>query len=423
MMKRIFIISGVLGPKKQGNQSLKNTIIGYLRNGYEVYHFSMISKKSKTHDFNDLETDDNYNYYGFPNIFMSLLSVLNKAKSLKKKDTGYEYKFPEPDEAVDLGITEINKNQIIVAKIYSVMEIIRIIPFILLLKPQILYGYEIYGVKPASFLGKKLGLKVISRFQGTYVTVRNLDWKPIKYHIRMMKSYSTGIVMANDGTKGKEILNRLNIPDKKIFFHVNGIDKRIIDFMPDDGNRERFRLMVNPKGRKYVFGIFNRFYPFKRIDRAIRIVGKLLDEGMDIQLIIGGAGGPLENSLKGLIKELNLQDNIAFIGRIPFDEMPNAYYSCDLVLVTNDYANTGNQIFETIYLGVPLLAVDDDNNSRLYGDCPYSMFVDYTDILNVSKSGVESIIGNRGKKYHSPDLIDWKERMNREIAWVEELAF
>ncbi len=420
--KRILIFSGVLGPKKQGNQSLKNTLKGFLSNGYDVFHFSLIAKRNASHNFQGLIENKQYHYFGFPDSFMIILTKFNRKQKIVDNQTDKVINlFPKPDDQVDLGITEINNKQILIAKIYSIFEIIRSLFFVIFLKPDFLYGYEIYGIKTASFFGRIFRIKVINRFQGTYITEKNMNWKPIRYHKKMMKSYCNGIVMANDGTKGDKILKVLGVPDDKIFFHVNGIDDRIFNYEKNYQNIISFRKEVNSFDRKYIFGIFNRFYPFKRIDRAIYIVKNLIDQGLDIQLIIGGSGGPLESDLKELVKNLKLNNYISFIGKIPFDKMTDAYNGCDVVLITNDYANTGNQVFETIYLGIPLIAVDDGNNSKLYGDCPYATFKTYNDIIDIKKEEVERLLNSKIEQYNSSNLIDWKSRMKREINWIENI--
>jgi hypothetical protein len=88
--------------------------------------------------------------------------------------------------------------------------------------------------------------------------------------------------------------------------------------------------------------------------------------------------------------------------------------------VMNDYANTGNQILETMSLGLPMLAVDDGVNSGLFGDCPHALFVAPQRLPEVDAETIRGLISSRGA-YRSKHLMGWPERMRKEIAWVERL--
>lgn len=52
----------------------------------------------------------------------------------------------------------------------------------------------------------------------------------------------------------------------------------------------------------------------------------------NVLLIIAGVG-PLENKIRYLIKRLNLQDKVIFLGKVPYQKMPDLYNSCDIVCV------------------------------------------------------------------------------------------
>jgi glycosyltransferase involved in cell wall biosynthesis len=422
-LKTVYISSGLIAPKRQGNQSIKNTIIGYLEAGWNVRHFSMISEKNPDYDFGDLKAFPGYRHFGFPNWILS--SVKGKSRKASP-DSSSDLDFVPPDQVVDLGNTEITPRQILLARAYAVVERIRFFLHSIRRRPDLYYGYEIYGAKAAYDTAQLFHRPVFTRFQGTYVTDANWEFGPIQYHKDMMALPVDGVIMANDGTKGDVILARLGVPDNRVFFQPNGLDPQMLEKQPvnheDDGYDELYRRM-NPENRRYLAGIFNRYYPFKRIDRALILIRRLVDQGMDIQLAIASGGGPLEEKLRSLANNLDIDSHVSWLGRVPFEQMSRVYNSCDVVFLLNDYANSGNQLYEAITTPKPLVATDDDNNSRLFHDCPYALFFKPDHFFDINADTIEKLIRTENLEYRSDFLVSWERRMEREINWIEKRVF
>jgi glycosyltransferase involved in cell wall biosynthesis len=421
LFKRVFFFSGPLGPKRSGNQSIKNTILGYLDAGYSVWHFGMVSASDAGHSFDSLRENGRYRYFGLPKAVMETLATVNRlrrsaTKAVQPPEGGLVASFPDLVEQVDLGNEEITYGQILVAAVYAAFEFARGFLPVLLCRPVLLYGYEIYGIPTASMLGRLSGIRSLSRYQGTYITPENYRCYPVRYHFRMMKKPVTFSVMANDGTRGDWALQKAGVPREKTLFITNGLDDGISG---SDGDAEGIASLRNELigDADYLLGIFNRAYPFKRIDRAIRLWAGYVAQGANIRFVVGG-GGPQWEALQQLAHELGIQERIRWEGKIPHKLMAQYYRACDAVFVVNDYANTGNQVMECLYLGVPLIATDDGNNSSLFRTCPYALFfpfasppLDWADVL--------AKIDRKGH-YQSSSIQTWASRMAKEIEWIEE---
>ncbi len=422
-VKSIFFFSGINGPKQKGNQSLKNTLEGYIESGYRVYVFDMLSSTDPTFAFKQLEEKKNFFHIGMPNVLLSLLkrlAILAKRRKSHSRALNSSYGIPPSIESViDLGNSEITAAQIYTARLYTIFEIIRSSLFVWLIRPEIIYGFEIYGAQAASFW-KRFGYskKVILRFMGTYITEGNRSNPFIRYHLRCLGGASDGIVMTNDGTRGDEVLQSLNIPNSRIFFAINGVDGNIRASSIEAIRNARDKM--NPQNRKYIAGIFNRFYPFKRIDRAIRLHQQWRKNGIDVQLAIAGHGGPLVQQLHSLVENLDTGNYVTWLDSIPHSEMAAHYQACDVSLLMNDYANMGNQLMENLFLGVPVLAVDDGKNSVVFGDCPYARFSTPSLLSNISLNEISRLKIDAGR-YSNSSLVPWTVRIAREIEWVQEL--
>ena len=78
----------------------------------------------------------------------------------------------------------------------------------------------------------------------------------------------------------------------------------------------------------------NRLDPRKRVDLLIKSFKQIYDIFDDVVLVIGGVG-PEEENLKALVKELNIQDRVKFVGYIKEEELWDYLASCDVFVHPN----------------------------------------------------------------------------------------
>ena len=98
-----------------------------------------------------------------------------------------------------------------------------------------------------------------------------------------------------------------------------------------------------------------RFVPQKRMDRLVRAFALASQKDKNCYLIILGAG-PLANDLCDLVKQLDIEDRVAFPG---FTTNPYAWLAkCDLFVLSSDYEGFPNVILEAMACGVPVIATD-----------------------------------------------------------------
>ncbi|WGS66027.1 glycosyltransferase family 4 protein [Marinitoga aeolica] len=409
-VKKMFLISGPIGPVIGSNQSFKNTLIEYLKSGYEVYHFAFFYRNSQKYNVKDFLKFKNYHFYGTPKVFEYIRNLISK-KSTKKE---ISIPIPHPD-AIIKPESEITTFQSIFFIFYTIFESIRALLLALFIKPDLVYSYEVFSVIPGYLIKKIFKIPAAKRFQGTYLDYNNLNNKKLWFHKLAYKLKFNLVIMANDGTKGNKVLKKLGI--NKYLFLLNGLDDKIKEKVDE----EKIKYLKEKHNLKehYVLGIFNRFHPFKRIDRAIYLLKQTIDNGINAKLLIGGMGGPMEDSLKKYAKELNVEKKIIWLGKIKYEEMKYYYKLCDVVLIVNDYANTGNQILEVSYLGIPTIATDDENNSK------YLSFnnIYYVKPKEFSKNAIKGILYfyNNKNKFNKNELKSWKERMEIEIKEIEKI--
>ena len=87
--------------------------------------------------------------------------------------------------------------------------------------------------------------------------------------------------------------------------------------------------------------------------RAFALIQKRIPES---RLTVAGEGF-LREELESLARELNLR-NTEFIGRVPFENMPEMYDSADIYLTATDLDNMPSSITECLASGLPVVTTD-----------------------------------------------------------------
>lgn len=197
----IFLSSGFLGPNRDGNQSITNTIIGFLESGYRVFHFSFVSERDSSFDFRRLKAFVNYHHFGFPGWVLAFFRRLNRL-SIRNRPCR---PVPADSESVDPGLTEITWKQNAAIVACTLAEFCRMAFASLIVRPGLFYGYEVSGIFAAYGLARLTSKKCVTRFQGTYVTERNMHLPVMALHVAALRLKAHGLVINNDGTRGDVI--------------------------------------------------------------------------------------------------------------------------------------------------------------------------------------------------------------------------
>lgn len=95
-----------------------------------------------------------------------------------------------------------------------------------------------------------------------------------------------------------------------------------------------------------------QFRKGKRQEVLVKAVRRYIDTTGDttIRLYLPG-NGPLLDDMKGLVKHLNLEDNIVFPGKLPLSEVLSLYGQCNVALCSSNVETYGRCIAEPFMLG------------------------------------------------------------------------
>ena len=124
------------------------------------------------------------------------------------------------------------------------------------------------------------------------------------------------------------------------------------------GNRKKIRTRFGYSDEDFVVLWLGIVMPHRRLQDAIFAINHLKRKGNNVRLLVAGSGEGFPEyfeSLQKLSRELNLESEVAFAGKVPDDEMRDFYCACDAFLFPNENQTWGLAVLEAMACGCPVL--------------------------------------------------------------------
>lgn len=209
-----------------------------------------------------------------------------------------------------------------------------------------------YAIPHASvaYLAKKILLNegiyipVVTTLHGTDITLVGKD-----------PAYAPTVTFAMNKSDGLTAVSESLKQDTLNFFEVTKEIKVIPNFI--DFNRfkkidkDHFKKAIAPNGERIITHISN-FRKVKRVDDAIRIFN-IVSKKVDSKLLLIG-DGPERQNLEQLCRELNLCDDIRFLGKQ--DAIEELLAISDLFLMPSSSESFGLSALEAMACEVPVIS-------------------------------------------------------------------
>jgi len=133
----------------------------------------------------------------------------------------------------------------------------------------------------------------------------------------------------------------------------NGVD--VFLFRPQPPDPELGRSLALAEGVP-VLVTACRLIGWKGVDDAIRAVGALRDQGLNVRHLVLG-DGEVRPALERLSRDLGLEDSVTFLGQVNHEELPRYYALAAAAVFSPVGAETfGISIAEAMACGVPVVA-------------------------------------------------------------------
>ena len=180
-----------------------------------------------------------------------------------------------------------------------------------------------------------------------------LDYKILSPAFRAIWKKASALVANSKGLKNRALKF---MPTAEIDVIPNGVDSE--RFSPSETPPEQQTLRLLTVGRLSIT---------KRVEIIIDAVEILSSQGCQILLKIVG-GGQMQQKLKQIVNEKNLDNIIEITGRIDTEQMPNIYRQNDIFISASKLEGMSNAMLEAMASGLPIIAARCEGTEELIAE-------------------------------------------------------
>lgn len=231
-------------------------------------------------------------------------------------------------------------------------------------------------------------------------------------------------ILTNDGTEADKVALSFGIPQEKIYFLKNGINKEWSTYPINSNLKKQFA----PNEEKILLSV-SRLANWKQVDWIINVFAKLLKIDTNVRLIIVGEG-PEKKYLKQLSIDLKIDDYVSFVGSQLQANIFNYMNMADVFVSMNALSSLSNPVFEAMICGLPVIALNRGTTSELIKNGENGILIDDEQlgelpriINNLLENNEErKRIAENGRKTILEQWPSWEERVKKEIDLIENLV-
>lgn len=240
-------------------------------------------------------------------------------------------------------------------------------------------------------------LPVVTTLHGTDITLVGKDssYLPV---VTFAINHSDGVTAVSDSLK-QDTYNNFKI-SKDIEVIPNFIDLKRFSKKAKD----HFRKAIAPNGERLIVHTSN-FRKVKRVQDVVHVFNKLKDQVPSKLLLIGD--GPERHNTEQLCRDLNLCDDIRFLGK---QEMIEEILSiCDLFIMPSETESFGLAALEAMACQVPVISSNAGGMPELNIQGITGFMSNVGDVDDMAKNAVKIL-------KHDEDLARFKENALKRAA-------
>ncbi len=294
---------------------------------------------------------------------------------------------------------------------------------------DLIYGIGSVSIPAASLLARVLKKPVIGKLLGVWglypILKHNLRYlldnfdSLIGYRFRLDR-----LIVVNDGTQGDRAAEELKPPVKGFLFWQNPVDKTWIHQPHDEHFRDRYA-----RPNQILLFAAAQLYVLKGLSFLIRAMALVVAACPDVTLLIAGTGVE-RNSLEALVKKLNLESKVLFLGGVRFLEMRGFYHAADIFVTTHICTNATLTTGESLVSGLPVVAFDVRDTRTVVRDGETGLLVRPFDIEDLAKKimvlvkdgSLRKNLGKQAREFALRNLPSWNDRLELEVQLIRELC-
>ena len=129
----------------------------------------------------------------------------------------------------------------------------------------------------------------------------------------------------------------------------------------------------------------SRFLDWKYLDRLLKALGMLKEEGYQFTYTLYGRG-PEEEHLKDLIQQLGLNKNVFLHAPVSYEEVPFILEKHDIFALTSYPETFGRVYFEAMAVGLPVICSQNSGVDGFFDNGEAGYFVDHNVIEDIAEA-------------------------------------
>lgn len=180
------------------------------------------------------------------------------------------------------------------------------------------YRYGLFGL----FTGKKY---ILTPWGTDILIMPNKNWV---YKKILPKIFSNSSLILYEGKNMFDELLKFNISKKKLKSFCFGVDIKLFS------KNKKSNFLKNKYKNKTIIISTRNLEPIYNIETLILSANLVIKKNKKVIFLIVGEGSE-KNKLINLVKNLKLSDNVVFLGKIPYEEMPKYCASSDIYISTS----------------------------------------------------------------------------------------
>ncbi len=219
----------------------------------------------------------------------------------------------------------------------------------------LLHGYHYAAYVLAFLAAKRSGIPVFFRSE-THLGLQRTPWKRrLRDGVLAMAFRFVDRFLAI-GSANREYYRALGVPADKIFdmpYTVDN-DRFIAAALISQDQRATVRRRFGLPLDRPVVLYASKFMPRKHPDDVVHAIARLRDEGVRASLLFVGSG-EMEQALRSLVVELDLEDAVVFGGFVNQAEQPKVYAACDVFVLPSENEPWGLIVNEVMCASVAVV--------------------------------------------------------------------
>ena len=300
--------------------------------------------------------------------------------------------------------------------------------------PSLIYAYSSYSAPAAWILSRSYHIPNITRLFGTFITSRDISSRLrllLKWQeVLAFKVPCKYLIVTNDGTQGDKAAQKLGIPNERLKFWRNGVNKSIYNPSFDVTDLKK-GLGFEPSS-KIVLTV-NRLVGWKHQERLIKAVPSIAAQHEQVHFLIVG-DGPEKANLERLNQDLEISKYVRFLGAVTHEKVGDYMNAADIFVLVNDFSNVSNGLYEAMVCGKCIVTLDKGDTGELINDGETGRLIragDEDEIVSdlsrtivdaLDDEGVRTRLGENARIYAQEHFQTWEERTAMEVKLVEELV-